>query len=129
MNTYDLLEFTCSKISLGTHVVCHTPTASFRCFRLSGNTDHPLYRINKEDRDESVSVESLSDIIVRTRVQTCLNGRTTHMKEIFSPYAIFATIGLSDKKVNTRLRTPCGKGATTAQNVTISAASKRNVNE
>lgn len=57
-----------------------------------------------------------------------LKGRT-NMKAILRPYAIFPTMGDSERNVKTRLRTACGRGATIAQNVTISDARSMNVNE
>jgi hypothetical protein len=46
-------------------------------------------------------------------------GGRTHMKDILSPYAIFATMGLSERNWKRRLRTAYGRGNTRTQNVTI----------
>lgn len=51
------------------------------------------------------------------------------MKEIFSAYATFATITLSDKNVNKVFLILYGSGATRIQNVPISAASSMKVKE
>lgn len=53
----------------------------------------------------------------------------TYMKEIFSAYATFATITLSDKNVNKVFLILYGSGATRIQNVPISAASSMKVKE
>lgn len=50
------------------------------------------------------------------------------MNDILRPYAILATIGLSDKNTKSLFLIWYGSGATRRQNVTISAARSMNVN-
>ena len=49
------------------------------------------------------------------------------MNEILTPYASLATMGLSERKPNSFLRTIWGKGKTRMQNVAISEARSMNV--
>ena len=49
------------------------------------------------------------------------------MNAIFTPYATFAIMGLSERKWNSLLRIAWGRGETRRTNVTISAARRRKV--
>jgi hypothetical protein len=92
----------------------HALAACFCHLGFGRYAEHALEGVEEENAYEAVGV---SDMMLVSKQD--VREWSTYMKEILSPYATLAMMGLSERNQKSFLRTVKGSGATSRQNVTI----------
>ena len=101
-----VLELPRSKVSLRLCRV-HARPRLFCYIRFRSHSPHALERVNEQDGHESTKAQSQNGLLVLRTLEDYEERRElreTYINVIFSAYATFATIVLSERKWKSRLR-------------------------